>query len=138
MPSQTACRTLWPRLPILSADDQHRGQDEGRLSASCPTPFPINKRMTLNSLDSLACATQDVFEEFFRCHKPELPRYLMKLADHAEASGEISYASAVSHLAERMTHRKAKQAVSTLMEAGWLLQKKEMLSIKGWGTTITR
>lgn len=62
---------------------------------------------------------------------------LAVLASYAEADGTIAFSKAVECLmaAPEMNERKAKKSLSRLVEAGWVTQTDEVVSITGYGSS---
>ncbi|QIR84618.1 hypothetical protein [Paracoccus sp. AK26] len=139
----TASRLAQPSRASLGEDQHCRRAGERRSASDTITPKISStsiRSMTMSKVEPIAQATKDVVEEFLRTPDPALLGSLMKLADFAEANGEISHDYAIHILAapRGMNERKARPVLSQLIEAGWLIEKEDMLAIKGWGTRITR
>ena len=62
---------------------------------------------------------------------------LTVLASYAEPDGTIAYPKAVKCLeaAPEMNERKAKKSLSRLVEAGWVTQTDDVVSITGYGSS---
>lgn len=62
---------------------------------------------------------------------------LTVLEAYAGPSGEIAYSKAVDYLTASpdMNERKAKKSLSRLVEAGWVTQTDEVVSITGYGSS---
>jgi muramoyltetrapeptide carboxypeptidase LdcA involved in peptidoglycan recycling len=62
---------------------------------------------------------------------------LAVLASYAKADGTIAFSKAVECLeaAPEMNERKAKRSLSRLVEAGWVTQTDDVVSITGYGSS---
>lgn len=79
----------------------------------------------------------EIAKEMIRTQGLDLFGCLTVLAEYAGPGGRIAQEKAVRIFAAapQMNQRKAEQAVFRLVEAGWVVQSEEVLSIIGYGTS---